>query len=247
MIKKSLFLLLMVLSIAACQSNPNKDLPASQSEDDEEFLYQPVPEDPWEKSNRKIHGFNEFFDKNLAKPVAKLYDKSPGFLKKRASNFFQNLSNVNQMVNNLFQGKAGRAASDFGRLLTNTTIGLGGLFDPAKYMGMTQSEEDWGQTFGVWGVSSGPYVVMPFLGPNTVRSTFGRVLDTVFDPLRMFSPESDTNALFLLRATNDRAGLLPIEKVIFGDKYIFYRNGYLQRREYLLNDGEVDDPFGDEF
>ena len=258
-LQKSL-LCLLVLWLCACQSVPDQSAEGeepvlegfstvadSDESSDEASGYGDVPGDPWEQSNRRVHAFNEFADKVLARPVAKVYDKTPGFFKKRVSNFFQNLSNVNNMVNNLFQGKIGRAASDFGRLLTNSTIGLGGLFDPAQRMGMVQSEEDWGQTFAKWGMGSGPYVVMPFLGPNTVRSTFGRVLDTVFDPLRLFNPERDTYGMMLMRATNDRAGLLSVEGMIFGDKYIFYRDGYLQRRDYLINDGVVEDPFGDEF
>ena len=249
MLIKKILLLWLVLLVGACQSNPDMSQNDSMDSDvdEAEINIELAPEDPWEKFNRKTHNFNEFADKALAKPVARAYEKTPGFFKKRVNNFFNNLSNVNNMVNNLFQGKVGRAASDFGRLLTNTTLGLGGLFDPATKMGMTQSEEDWGQTFAKWGIGSGPYVVLPFLGPNTVRSSFGRILDAVFDPLRVFNPERDAYGMVLLRATDDRAELLPVEKMIFGDKYIFYREGYLQRREYLIKDGEVEDSFGDEF
>lgn len=239
----------MAAFLCSCQSVPEQTEPlADETSDEEEFEFEATPGDPWEKLNRKSHAFNEFADKIAAKPVAKGYSKvTPGFFKKRISNFFTNLSNVNTMVNNFFQGKIKAAASDFGRLLTNTTLGLGGLFDPATAMGLAQHHEDWGQTFATWGMGSGPYLVVPVLGPNTVRSSFGRVFDTVFDPLAWFNPERDRYALVVLRGVNDREGLLALEKMIFGDKYVFFRDAYLQRREYLIHDGEVEDPFGDEF
>lgn len=247
---KRIVLPFLVMFLCACQSVPEKaqQETSSGNEGAEEEEFETVAEDPWEKLNRKSHGFNEFADKVALKPAARVYEKVPGFFKKRISNFFTNLSNINNLVNNLLQGKVKRSASDFGRFLTNTTIGLGGLFDPATPMGLAQSDEDWGQTMAKWGVGSGPYLVVPFLGPKTVRGTFGWVLDAFFDPLTWLNPETENYAYYVVvRAVDIRASILPLESVVFGDKYIFYRNAYLQRREYLINDGEVEDAFGDDF
>lgn len=248
---RCILILAIFATLCSCQSVPQQSVSQQdgmESESEGEYVAEISPGDPWEKLNRKSHVFNEFADKVLAKPVAKAYSKvTPGFFKKRVTNFFTNLSNINNMVNNLFQGKVKKSASDFGRLLVNSTIGLGGLFDPATPMGLAQNEEDWGQTFAKWGIGSGPYLVVPFLGPNTVRSSVGRVFDTLFNPLFWYQPESDAYGLSVVDLVNEREKFLKLEQVIFGDKYIFLRDAYTQRREYLINDGEVEDLFGDDF
>lgn len=204
--------------------------------------------DPLEGFNRKIFAFNAFADKYALKPVAKGYDTiTPDFVQRRVGNFFANLNDLNNGVNNLLQGKPKAGVGDFGRLLINTTVGLGGLFDPATRLGLDKHEEDWGQTFGVWGIGEGPYVVLPFLGPSTLRHAFGRPVNSVLDPVAYLHPERDRYLVYLLRIIDDRAALLEAEKAIFGDRYIFMRGAYLQRREYLVKDGEVSDPFAEDF
>lgn len=214
------------------------------------MLAQPVlaNEDPYEKINRKIHNFNDFTDQKLMRPVAVGYDKvmpDPG--KRLVTNFFGNLIEVGNGLQNLLQGKPRRAANDAARVLVNTTIGIGGLFDPATGMGLSRSDEDLGQTLAVWGVPRGPYVVLPFLGPTTLRDVFTRWGDSRLDPLRYFYPVSHRNTLFGISLIHTRAQFLAADSVVFGDRYIFYRDAYLQRREFLEKDGQIEDPFDDEF
>lgn len=205
-------------------------------------------EDSLESFNRKIYAFNEFADSKVLKPVAKGYRKvTPGFVRRGIGNVFSNLDDVNNSLNNVFQGKFVDGASDFSRLLVNTTIGVGGIFDPASSIGLKKHQEDWGQTFAVWGMPAGPYVVLPFLGPATLRHAALRPVDAIADPLAYLHPVDHRNWLYALRIIDDREGLLDAEKVMFGERYVFLREAYLQRREYLINDGAVDDPFADDF
>ena len=204
--------------------------------------------DPLESVNRKIHSFNEVLDKNVLRPVARGYDRVlPGPAKRGVNNFFGNLGDVGDLFNNLLQGKLVSGFSDLGRIVINSSIGLGGLFDPASRMGLVDHAEDFGQTMGVWGVPRGAYVVIPMLGPSTVRDLFGRSADTRLDPLRYYYPVSHRNSLYAVDLVNTRANLLSAESVVFGDKYLFYRDAYLQRREFLEKDGKVEDPFDDDF
>ncbi len=207
-----------------------------------------VDPDPWVKLNRGTHNFNDFLDTRLLRPVAVGYKKIlPRFARTGVNNFFSNLRDVDDAINNILQGKLGAGLSDVGRILVNTTIGIGGLFDPATPMGMLDHEEDFGQTFAVWGVPTGPYFVIPGLGPSTVRDGVGRILDGFAYPLLYLSPKSHRYGLYTLEFVQDRTDLLSLDGVVFGDKYIFYRDAYTQRREFLVNDGEVSDPFADDF
>jgi phospholipid-binding lipoprotein MlaA len=207
-----------------------------------------VDSDPWRGVNQKVHNFNDFADVELVRPVALGYRRiTPGFFRTGVSNVFSNLDDVGDAINNGLQGKVGDGISDVTRVLINSTIGLAGLFDPATPLGLVDHEEDWGQTFAVWGVPAGPYFVIPGLGPSTVRDTASRFFDGAVNPLRYLYPVRHRNTLFALRALQDRTDLLSVDGVVFGDKYIFYRDAYLQRREYLEKDGEVDDPFADDF
>lgn len=205
-------------------------------------------EDPYEGVNRKIHNFNDFADRRIIRPVAVGYSKvMPNPAKTVVSNFFGNLIDMGDGVNNLLQGKPKDAANDVARVLVNTTIGIGGLFNPASRMGLADHDEDFSQTLAVWGVPSGPYVVLPFLGPSTVRDVFGRSFDSRLDPLRYYNPVSHRNSLFGFSVIHTRSQFLAADSVVFGDTYIFYRDAYLQRRDFLINDGVIDDPFDDEF
>jgi len=205
-------------------------------------------EDRFETINRKVHGFNDFVDTKLIRPAAKAYTKAlPTPIRYSVRNFFGNLSDVGDIINNALQGKPKQALSDLGRVLVNSSIGIGGLFDPASRMGLVDHDEDFSQTLAVWGVPRGPYIVIPGVGPSDTRDIFGRLGNHRMDPLRYYYPVTHRNSLATFRLMGVRARLLAVDDVVFGDKYIFYRDAYLQRREFLEKDGQVDDLFGDEF
>lgn len=203
----------------------------------------PSQQDPWEGFNRSMFSFNEGLDKAVIKPVAQGYDAvAPDPVKTGVSNFFSNIGDVFIGVNNLLQGKVGDAASDAGRVLVNTTIGILGLIDWASDMGLEKHDEDFGQTFGRWGIGSGPYVVLPFFGPRTLRDSVGLAADLNTDPVAKMHAVPERNTLLTTRVVDQRADLLPAEKVIEGaalDKYTYIRDAYLQRRERLVNDGKA--------
>jgi len=199
------------------------------------------PKDPIEGFNRAIYGFNEAVDTVLIKPVAQGYDAVlPSPVRTGVTNFFGNIADFFIGVNNLLQGKPDQAVSDLGRVLVNTTVGLLGVLDWASDMGMEKHEEDFGQTFGRWGVGDGAYVMLPILGPRTVRDTAGFVLDFVADPVGNVGHIPTRNTLYAIRFIDVRADLLPADKVIEEaalDKYSYVRDGYLQRRNNLIHDG----------
>jgi phospholipid-binding lipoprotein MlaA len=199
------------------------------------------PRDPIEGYNRAMYAFNDGVDKVVLKPVAKGYDAVlPTPVRTGVTNFFGNIADLLIGVNNVLQGKVSQGGGDLGRVVVNSTIGVLGVFDVATRMGMEKHEEDFGQTFGRWGMGSGAYVVLPFLGSRTVRDTGGLVLDLAADPLGYIDPVSTRNSLIALRVVNDRADLLPAEKVLEEaalDKYAYVRDAYLQRRRSLIYDG----------
>lgn len=204
--------------------------------------------DPLEGINRVTYKFNDAADRVLLKPAARGYRAiTPQPVRRGVGNFFSNLDDVNNAVNNLLQGKVGDSMSDMVRLTVNTTIGVGGLFDPATAFGVTKNEEDFGQTFSVWGVPRGPYLVIPFLGPSTITDTVSRPFNSALDPVRYLYPVDHRNVLMGVRLIDQREGLLNAEGAVFGDRYLFIRDAYLQRRDYLINDGQVSDPFADDF
>lgn len=199
------------------------------------------PKDPIEGFNRAVYGFNEVVDTVLIKPVAQGYDAAlPTPVRTGVTNFFGNIADLFIGVNNLLQGKPDQAASDLGRVLINSTIGILGLFDVATEAGLEKHEEDFGQTFGRWGAGNGAYVVVPIFGPRTVRDTAGLVLDVATDPVANIGHVPTRNTLLGLRLIDARADLLPADKVIEEaalDKYAYVRDGYLQRRRNLVHDG----------
>ncbi|MEJ6515886.1 MAG: VacJ family lipoprotein [Pseudomonadales bacterium] len=202
--------------------------------------------DPWEGLNRVTYGFNEVADKTVLKPVAKFYQwVTPSFIQRRVGNFFSNLQDVEAGVNNILQGKLRHGTSDFGRLIVNTTVGVGGLFDPATKLGLEKHREDFAQTLAVWGLPQGPYLVLPFLGPNTLTDALTNPLNPRLDPVLYLYPVNHRNVLFGVRAIQTRASLFAAEGAIFGDRYLFIRDAFLQRRAYLIADGEVEDAFDD--
>jgi phospholipid-binding lipoprotein MlaA len=205
------------------------------------------PRDPWEGFNRGVHAFNTDFDEALAKPIAEGYVRVvPQTARTGVSNFFSNLGDVVVLANDLLQFKLHQAAADFSRLLWNTTVGLGGLIDVATPMGLTKHEEDFGQTLGRWGVGSGPYLVLPFLGPSSLRDGTGRLVDyTQFDLVGEIGDDTTRYTVIGLNAVNTRANLLRTTRLLEQgalDPYLFMRESYLQMRENLVYDGNPPAP-----
>ena len=201
-----------------------------------------APGDPLEPINRGIFSFNSTFDHYLFKPIAKGYDAAvPGPVKKSVSNVFQNASDAQSIVSDALQLKGAKMGDDLGRVMINTTIGLGGLFDLATPMGIERGNEDLGQTLGYWGLGAGPYLVIPFLGPSTARDLVGRYGDGKIDPVALVSSVPLRNTLMGKRVVDTRVALFPAEALMNQaalDRYTFMRSAYLQRRESLVLDGK---------
>ena len=201
------------------------------------------PKDPIEGFNRAMFAFNEGLDSAIVKPVAKGYEAVlPSPVRTGVTNFFANIEDLFIGVNNLLQGKVPEAFSDLGRVVINSTVGLLGVIDFASDAGLEKHDEDFGQTFGRWGVGNGAYVVIPVFGPRTARDTVGLVLDIAADPVANHNPERTRDLALALRFVNDRANLLPADKVIEEaalDKYSYMRDAYLQRRRNLIHDGNA--------
>jgi phospholipid-binding lipoprotein MlaA len=207
--------------------------------------------DPYESFNRVMYSFNDKADRYLLKPVAKTYNfVMPEFADQGVTNFFNNLSDVSTFANSLLQAKFHNAAVALSRVIWNSTFGLGGLIDVATHMELVSDDEDLGQTLAVWGYENSNYLVLPFLGPSTVRDTFGRIGDTYSDPLYYWDELSDQEKLLLtgLNIVDKRSDLLAAEGLLGsgGDPYVFLRNAYLQNRNFLIKDGEVEDEFANE-
>lgn len=208
------------------------------------------PDDPWEGFNRKVFAFNEVVDRYALKPVARGYRfVTPDPVQTGVGNFFSNLGEPRTALNSLLQGEFGNAGVATARFLINTTVGIGGLWDFATRMEIAGREEDFGQTLGAWGVGEGPYLVLPLLGPSTVRDTSGLPVDGYTYPITYVEDDAVRLGLTALRVVDTRAGLLDREELIRGDRYSFIRDAWLQQRRYEVSDGELgDDPFAsDEF
>lgn len=206
------------------------------------------PVDPWETFNRSMFNFNMGVDKYFLKPLAKAYVRlTPGFFRVGVDNALSNVMEIPSAINGLLQGNLGGAAHDTGRLLINSTLGLAGFIDVAQHMNLKQTDqEDFGQTLAVWGVSSGPYMVLPILGPSSLRDTSAIPIDWYTDPKTYIDHIATKNTVRTAAVLNTRANLMPLEKGITGDKYVFFREAYLQRRNFLVNNGQVEDRFGEE-
>ncbi len=203
----------------------------------------PSPQDPWEPMNRGTDRFNDALDRALLKPVATGYQRHvPRVVRTGIGNLLSHLAYPTVIVNSLLQGKLLDTVSGIGRFALNSTVGLGGLLDPATDAGLERHDEDFGQTLGRWGLPPGPYVVLPLLGPSTLRDSLGLVADGQTD-LRVqldLEPE-ERAALGVIGAVDARAALLATEQTLESayDRYAFVRNAWLQRREYLVRDGDV--------
>ena len=200
-----------------------------------------IEADPYEGWNRGVYKFNKGIDKAVLKPVARGYQAiTPDPVETGISNFFSNLFEPLTVLNDLLQGKFGQAGQDSARFLINSTIGLAGFFDPASRMDLPKHDEDLGQTLGTWGVGSGPYLMLPFLGPATVRDGLARFVETYpYSPIYDVDHVPTRNVIYGFFVIDLRARLLPLEEQLENaiDEYAFIRDAYLQRREFLIYDG----------
>jgi phospholipid-binding lipoprotein MlaA len=199
--------------------------------------------DPWENWNRKVFNFNEDVDKAILRPVATVYaDVVPQPVRRGVSNFFSNFADAWSAINNMLQGKFELGFEDMTRVGANTLFGLFGILDVASEMGLDHHYEDFGQTLGRYGVGAGAYVVLPVLGPSTVRDAAAMPLDRLASPPAFFDGTGTQIGLSLLQIVNTRSSLLGATRVIDDislDKYTFVRDAYLQRRRSLVFDGDV--------
>lgn len=205
------------------------------------------PKDPLEPMNRSISRFNDVLDDNVLKPVATGYQENmPSLVKTGVRNVFNNLADIWSTVNNGLQLKGRDTAESFARVVVNTTVGIYGLFDVATPIGLERHPEDLGQTLGAWGVPDGPYLVLPFFGPSTLRDTAGMPVDTRMDPVRQHDDVPVRNTAWGLRLVQKRGDLLKATDLLGGasiDKYSFTRDAYLQYRRAQVYDGNPpDDP-----
>jgi phospholipid-binding lipoprotein MlaA len=199
-----------------------------------------VKSDPIEPFNRGVYKFNDAFDRAALKPAAKAYVKvTPEWFRTGVGNFFTNLFYPTTIANQLLQGKVVAAGQDTLRLLINSTLGWGGVLDVASGANLPLHDEDSGQTLGRWGVPPGPYLMLPFLGPATLRDAPARIADDFTMPLHWYSPGSTRWISFAMNALDTRARLLPLDKTLEQtfDPYAFIREAYLQRRQYQVYDG----------
>ena len=221
---------LMALWLTACASIP----PGSTAD----------PRDPFERYNRAMFSFNKTVDDKVLKPVATGYVAViPELVRNAVGNFFGNIGDVWTAVNNYLQGKPREGTSDVARVVLNSTFGIVGLIDVATPAGLVQHEEDFGQTLGVWGVKSGPFLVLPIFGASTVRDGLARPLDLYADPVRQIDSIGIENSTRALRLVDDRATLLDSTRMMEDaalDPYLFVRDAYLQRRESRVRDGMTD-------
>jgi len=239
-------LLVMAVSsmLSACASSDARSEPNA---DDARVAY-----DPLEPVNRPIKAFNDTFDRLLLRPIAKGYEAViPRVIRQRVTDFSRNLNTPLVGINNLLQGKGAAATNDLGRFIMNSTFGLGGLFDPATSAGFERNNEDFGQTLAAWGAPSGPYLVLPVFGPSTVRDGLMTPLNILADPLVYMDNRSIRDKIVPLRTVDQRQRLFAAEALLkdSSDEYITLRESFLQRREYLVYDGNPpqDEDFYDDF
>ena len=224
--RSSMILTLSLGLLTACAAGPPERVTQTQ--------------DPWEGFNRSIYAFNDTLDKHVARPVAHTYVRAmPAPARSGIHNVVTNLDEPVTVVNDALQGKFTQTLQDLGRFLVNSTVGILGWFDVASHVGLPHHDEDLGQTLAVWGVPSGPYVVLPLFGPSTVRDAGGRVGDIYADPPRSSLPPRWRNAEYVVDALDTRVGLLQADDTLDNayDPYTFMRDAYIQNRRYKIYDG----------
>lgn len=213
-------------------------------------------QDPIEPVNRAVFKFNDVVDGYVLKPVAQGYEAVvPNVAQTGVKNFFSNLAYPKVIINQFLQGKPKEGFQDTARFLVNSTLGVAGFIDVAEpAFGLKAHKEDFGQTLGVWGVNTGPYVILPLLGPSTLRDTAGMFADSQIDLTEtryVRERRATKNRAMAVNVVSKRAELLEVERLVSGDKYAFMRDAYLQKREDLIRDGQApeEDPFlmDDEF
>ena len=202
--------------------------------------------DPLKNLNQKTHNLNQSLDLQVASPVARFYKRiTPDFIEIGVTNFTQNVEDLSIGVNNILQGKIKSGFSDLGRFTLNSTIGIAGFLDIASDMGLEKHDEDFGQTLAVWGVPDGPYLDLPVLGPSTMRDTLAMIPDAFLTPLWLIDHDRTSYSLTAIDLIDTRARYLGLESVVIGDEYLFYRDAYLQSRQFEIKDGEIEDDFDD--
>lgn len=220
--------------LCGCATNPKATAPLD-----------PASVDPLERLNRDIYGFNKAFDRYLLKPVAIGYRIAmPYFIQSGVTHFFSNLREIPSTANNLLQGRIEDAANDTGRFVMNSTIGIFGLFDPARHFGIMPRPQDFGQTLARWGMRDSTYIVLPFIGPSTLRDSVGLGVDYYyFSAWTHIHPDSTRYELKGLEIVSLRSSILPTERAVqvaaSMDEYTFVRNAYLQHRAHLISGGVV--------
>jgi len=228
MARQSLFLVLMLLITPAAMAEAEVNV------------------DPWEPLNRRIFAFNEGLDKYILKPVAMGYRAiTPDPVERGVTNFVRNIYEFNTVFNSALQGRPADAFDSAGRLIINSTVGVLGIFDVATRMGIERNPADFGQTLAVWGVPSGPYMMLPVLGPRTVRSGSGNVVDAYFSLPSLHGDDPALLAFAVVETIDIRAQLIKADELITGDRYIFVRTAYLQQRDAFINGGVIQDSFSD--
>ena len=200
--------------------------------------------DPFEEINRTTLKINESLDKAIATPVAKFYQKiMPDFIELGIYNSISNIDDINISLNNILQGKIKDGISDIVRFTINSTLGLGGFIDIATKIGFEKHDEDFGQTLAVWGVPHGPYIMLPMLGPSSLRDTVGMIPDAFLSPSILIQHEPTVYSLKFLDLIDTRSRYLGLESIIIGDEYLFLKDAYYQNREFDVLDGQVEDDF----
>ena len=214
-----------------------------------------VAHDPWEGPNRAVYTINDAVDRATLRPVARVYNKVlPEPVRQGVTNFSRNLYVPRSSINSFLQGKPRDGVSEMFRFVINSTFGIGGLFDIASRNGLEAKDEDFGQTAAVWGIPQGPFVMLPFLGPQTLTDTILFPLDIGSDPLYYYEVRSYRDPVTVWRIVNLRARLLPLEDMLADspDPYVTVRESWLQNREFQIYDGnppvdEEEDDLFDEF
>jgi phospholipid-binding lipoprotein MlaA len=215
---------LMAVLVVGCASGPGAQDALNKS-------------DPYENINRKVYTFNDKVDDYVAKPVSDAYKViTPDFMQTGVRNFFNNIKDINVVLNDMLQGKVQQGAQDTGRLLMNSTLGMAGLFDVASTVGLNQNDEDFEQTLAVWGVPQGSYLVLPLLGPMTARGIPGAVFDTAANPITYIG--APVQALSLINTRANAEGSLKFIDEASLDPYVFTRESFLQWRTHLATDGK---------
>jgi phospholipid-binding lipoprotein MlaA len=218
--------LAVILTIAGCASAPPE--------------YTTQTKDPWEKLNRATFAFNDKIDKTIARPVARTYTRAvPQHARTGIHNFIENLGEPVDIANDILQAKGTQTLKDTGRFLINSTFGLLGFFDVASHVGLPEHDEDFGQTLAHWGVPSGPYLVLPILGPSTVRDAGGLYTDTYLNPVWSNLRVRYRNGSYVVEGIDTRAGLMNLNATLDSafDPYTFMRDAYIQHRRYKIYDG----------